>query len=495
MRTRYLRYISIFSESNALTDLLFQLNIAREIDGVVEEDRWKCIHYYLRRAFIFDVISAIPFGIFSLYEVDLSYVHCFAMVIRLSRIWRMKGLQIKIQRMQYHSANLLVWVIFEIAKHFSLLVLVGHWFSCVWFWLGTIGEGHGKTWFTTAEFDRSSLTSCYVASLYYCIVTMMTAGYGDIHAVTTSERAFSVVLMVTTWIVLLFVAGVITSSIVRYEEPRAEFNAMMKRCMKYLVANQVEPDIQAHVRTYLLKQVKHREEQQIHQELMGNLESFSSLRAEVFASLWGKHLKQYSWFATFPTHLLGKICSACEYLRIASNQAMTRPGGTAEGLFIVLKGHLHERGDPTWEKSGAYADLTVAQKVEVQERTKQFLHVMQYSGLAQPHPAFREYVAGDYYGEDSLFTPMKWATEITSKSECHILFLSRSKMEDIMNEDEESGLILGFQRAIVTLGRGREIDMDLLHSQSVNMEYSESQRRRFESYNPYTNTVPTGASS
>jgi hypothetical protein len=53
-----------------------------------------------------------------------------------------------------------------------------------------------RTWLSEFGYINASFSERYVASLYFIIVTMLTVGYGDIHATNRIERLYAIATMI-----------------------------------------------------------------------------------------------------------------------------------------------------------------------------------------------------------------------------------------------------------------------------------------------------------
>ena len=57
----------------------------------------------------------------------------------------------------------------------------------------------------------------YLVSFYFTVTTIVTVGYGDIHATNSGERAISILLMITGVISFSFATGSLSSIISNYD--------------------------------------------------------------------------------------------------------------------------------------------------------------------------------------------------------------------------------------------------------------------------------------
>lgn len=167
---------------------------------------------YCRLWMWIDLASALPFDVIaeaasgsspqgaSLTPLKLLRILRLARLFRLYRISKSRGLQGALDNLRISPA-----VASVLALMFQTFLLA-HIIACFWVFItisesteGVVGvspsSNNTRTWVTEAGFEESDARTQYIASLYWTFYTLLTVGYGDIHATNTGERLFSLVVM------------------------------------------------------------------------------------------------------------------------------------------------------------------------------------------------------------------------------------------------------------------------------------------------------------
>lgn len=201
-------------------DMFVGLLTPYELDGVIVSSRRDIFKVYIRSRFTVDIISSIPYDLFiSNYSPFEIFICLVSQLLRLTRLQRMRALENQMSRLQYLIENKLVWVLMYVFKLLALLLIICHWLACIWFYIGLHSSNYSVSWFSTTFITAdSSFSDCYIASLYFCMTVVLTVGFDDFHATNSSEQLFVVFMMATGWVILLVIAAMLTSTIVRYDE-------------------------------------------------------------------------------------------------------------------------------------------------------------------------------------------------------------------------------------------------------------------------------------
>ena len=177
-------------------DILITFNTAYDdtSTNTLVTDRKLIAKRYIMFWFWFDFISAIPFDRIS---DSTTTTHSTIHILRIFRILRLAK-SFKTSRLIRNKLD--QWDIDPAISNVITLAFqvffVAHFVGCFWFFI-TIQDNDvtTPTWLTTYGYDKKDLISQYIASLYWTFTTLLTVGYGDIHATNSSERFYSVCTM------------------------------------------------------------------------------------------------------------------------------------------------------------------------------------------------------------------------------------------------------------------------------------------------------------
>jgi hypothetical protein len=79
--------------------------------------------------------------------------------------------------------------------------------------IGRYDENSKETWIYQRDFVTKSELELYVSSMYFTVTTVLTVGYGDITAVSMTEKCFCVLMMLVGVFSFSFSTGTLSAII------------------------------------------------------------------------------------------------------------------------------------------------------------------------------------------------------------------------------------------------------------------------------------------
>lgn len=188
---------------------------------------------YLKTFFLVDLLAALPLGLIGLL-LKRNDIVMILMGIRLLKLIKIKDAFKSLQDVLDLNPGLMRLIIFGF-----WFILIVHFMSIGWLAIGA-GQREGP------------FLHRYIQSLYWCITTIATIGYGDI----TPDRT-NILHVIYTIIVELFgvsmygfIIGNISSLIANLDVSRTAFKRKMEEVREYMRSRHIPHDIQKRVKEY-----------------------------------------------------------------------------------------------------------------------------------------------------------------------------------------------------------------------------------------------------
>lgn len=91
----------------------------------------------------------------------------------------------------------------------------------------------------------------YLSSLYWAVATVLTVGYGDIHAHTIGERIFSIFWMLIGVIFFAFTIGILTSVLARMNSRESHLNSNIEIIDEFCTEANISHELKKRIREAL----------------------------------------------------------------------------------------------------------------------------------------------------------------------------------------------------------------------------------------------------
>ncbi|OAF66728.1 hypothetical protein A3Q56_05554 [Intoshia linei] len=187
----------------------------RDDGGILITDIRKIFYNYLTQPSVI-IVDILPIINWEFLVCFYQYYHqlkilSYVKLVRIVRIFRViatfKNLEQRV------DVNTIYITIFKLTIYIAILA---HVICCLWYWISCpVGECYPISWVNYHELESKGFRKFYAYSiaLYWSFTTITTIGFGNIHAVNTTERLMSVFTMIMAKVVLTYVFSTLDSAI------------------------------------------------------------------------------------------------------------------------------------------------------------------------------------------------------------------------------------------------------------------------------------------
>ncbi|WRX17839.1 Ion transport domain - like 5 [Theobroma cacao] len=193
--------------------------------------------------------------------------------------------------------------------------------GCIFYYLATTvpPSKEGYTWIGSLQmgeyhfsnFREIDIWKRYVVSLYFAVVTMVTVGYGDIHAVNVREMIFVMIYVSLDMILGAYLLGNMAALIVKGSKTE-RFRDKMTDLIKYMNRNNLEKQISKEIKGHLkLQYDRSYTEATVLQDIP------ASIRTKISQKLYEPFIKEVSLFKGCSTGFIKLIIHEAVFAIVA----------------------------------------------------------------------------------------------------------------------------------------------------------------------------------
>jgi len=175
--------------------------------------------------FSLDLIAAIPFWLLTgAVWLQVLRLAKLARIVHLMRIWRRRSVQ--------H------WSMLRLLFFIYWIILSIHWISTGWI----VIHGHD---------DHVGHASDYLKSVYWCVQTLSSVGYGDVLPMNDAEYLYAICVMLFGVGVFGYIVGNMASLLANFDPAKAHYLETMEKLAAFMKYKKVPHPLQRRIREYL----------------------------------------------------------------------------------------------------------------------------------------------------------------------------------------------------------------------------------------------------
>ena len=126
-----------------------------------------------------------------------------------------------------------------------------HLFACIWFFAAKFDDFAPDTWVTRNGMTEAPPIEQYNMAIYFALQTVTTVGYGDIGAVTSTEKILSLIWMVFGVAFYSFVIGNFTSMLASNDIIKKSYYIKIKGLVEFSKKAGIPGDLTLKIKRFI----------------------------------------------------------------------------------------------------------------------------------------------------------------------------------------------------------------------------------------------------
>lgn len=342
-------------------------------------------------------------------------------LVRLVKMLRLVRLQRLLERYQDELFDLMPTI--KMCKLVFILILLGHIFGCFFYFFSnhdwrtegeieSLKEGKISVWMHSefseesslnessdaayfrkeAEIENTMLGERYIASMYWAFTTMTTVGYGDISAITISERAFAMVGMLVGGFAFSAMIGSISTVFASRDLSKQAGAKKIDLVSAFVRDRHMQKQLRMQVLGFFRKQQVVAYDERVFLQQMPY-----QIRAKVLRHCYGSIVEQVPMFEGASDVFITEVLFCLDPKIFVAGVMITQKGEVGSDMYIL------ESGD---------VELLEDDQVKV-------LKVLP---------------AGSYFGEEICLGHSERQINVRAKANCRICCLSKEDLDPLLDQ-------------------------------------------------------------
>ncbi|KAJ3362223.1 Kinesin-like protein kif27 [Allomyces arbusculus] len=307
-------------------------------DGQVITDPRAMARHYLRTWFAWNVVANFPLELFL---SDHETTHA----LRLNRVLALgKAIGwIRAEEMKL-SGSLFV----QVYKFLLMLVMIVHYYACIW-WRFGIPDGPGQiTWSTADPGNPDAIdlhtpamnekkTVQYINSVYWVLNILTVPGYADLEVPTFDAKILGLVMFLSALVVFGYVTASVTSILANRDSQRSRYQQKLLSVRQYMDHNNFDDSTRKRVANYydyLFKRSKGIDAKTIFADLP------TTFQAELALGINGHIISKVPLFQDTEIGFMRMLALALQPVLFLPNEYVVKKGDIGSEMFFIHKGRV-----------------------------------------------------------------------------------------------------------------------------------------------------------
>ncbi|EWS73306.1 cation channel family protein (macronuclear) [Tetrahymena thermophila SB210] len=258
----------------------------------------------------------------------------------------------KIQRINEHFRFYNRFPItYELVQLVSMLLIIAHLFGCGFYYIGDnlqgsyINQQRQTNWVEANNLKDQDLFTKYLTTLYYCVITMITVGYGDITPISIYEKAYVIGMALISCGVFAYSVNTVGNIFSKLREQNVSYQKEQFELINYMEFRNIKKQTQMKILKYLEYIKKGKDENKY--QAMEILSQFpQNLREEVQREYFYKILKGDSFLAKqFSEKFLIQLSLKMKEKTYGPWEKLVSRGSLIDNLYFIIKGQIAYSSD------------------------------------------------------------------------------------------------------------------------------------------------------